>query len=54
MEMTLEELQLKTKPYSCDAYEPLDKRIYTDIDYKFNEANLIKEFKDNNKVLFSY
>ena len=39
--MTLEELQLKTKPYSCDAYEPLDKRIYTDIDYKFNEASFI-------------
>ena len=27
-------------------YHPLDKRIYPDIDYKFNEANLIKEFKD--------
>ena len=55
MEMTLEELELKTKPYTCDApksegpydlYKPLDKRIYTDIDYKFNEANLIKEFKE--------
>jgi len=27
-------------------YHPLDKRIYPDIDYKFNEANLIKEFKE--------
>jgi hypothetical protein len=53
MKMTLEELELKTKPYTCDApkpegpydlYKPLDKRIYPD--YKFNEANLIKEFKE--------
>jgi len=55
-DMKLDELIRTTKAYaSPDApeseaskewYEPLDKRIYPDIDYKFNEGNLVKEFKE--------
>jgi len=56
LEATLDELICSTKAYaspespvseaSKEWYEPLDKRIYADIDYKFNEANLISEFKE--------
>ena len=50
-DMKLEELINSTRPYATEttaseAYEPLDKRIYLDIDYKFNEENLISEFKE--------
>ena len=31
---------------SKEWYNSLDKRIYPDIDYKFNEKNLIAEFQD--------
>jgi len=53
--MTYEQMMKVTKPYATDAvgseaskewYEPLDKRIYPDIDYKFNENDLISEFKE--------
>ena len=53
--MTYEQMMKVTKPYATDTagseaskewYEPLDKRIYPDIDYKFNEANLISDFKE--------
>ena len=56
LEATLDELICSTKAYaspgssvseaSKEWYEPLDKRIYPDIDYKFNEKNLISEFKE--------
>ena len=56
LEATLDELICSTKAYaspespvseaSKEWYEPLDKRIYPDIDYKFNEENLISEFKE--------
>ena len=52
-DMKLDELINSTKAYasgpeteaSKEWYEPSDKRIY-DIVYKFNEDNLIKEFKE--------
>ena len=37
---------LEESEASKEWYEPLDKRIYPDIDYKFNENDLISEFKE--------